>query len=128
MTTKIERYRRMSALEQAIAERGWSMRVKRSLATDFGVTTRTIDRYREDLIKTYYKELKGRELDESRAEFLGRLRGHQRTALEELKFGPLASMLGLEGRILGLGGEPEAAPARSVEVVLRVPEYAPDEE
>ena len=109
MTTKDERYRRLAVLEQEIAERGWSLTLKRELAKRFGVSRRTVDDYKLDLVRGYRKELSGQEGEAKRAEFLGRLRGHQRAALDQGKFGPLASMLALEGRIVGIDGPAEGA-------------------
>lgn len=51
-------------------------------------------------------ELSAQELEERRAEFLTRLRGHQRAALETSKLGPLAAMMTLEQRIVGLDQPP----------------------
>ena len=122
MTTKDERYRRIAVLERAIAERGWSLQMKRAMANEFGVSCRTVDRYREDLINGYRKELSEEEMDFKRAEFIGRLRGHQRAALAGGRLGPLASMLGLEARISGIEPITGVAGGGSVEVILRVPE------
>jgi len=102
LTTKAERYRRIALLERAISERGWSMQLERVMASEFGVTPRTIRSYRAEMIAGYRQELEGQELEEARAEFLGRLRGHQRVALSSGRHGPLASMMNLEMRILGL--------------------------
>lgn len=123
MTTKEERYRRIGILERAIAERGWSLQLERAMANEFGCTTRTIRRYREDLVNCYRKELEGQELEDARAEFLLRLRGHQRHALSSGRHGPLASMMGIELRVLGLDkGVTQTAPT-SVQVLLQVPDF-----
>ena len=92
----------MAYLERVIAERGWSLQLKRLMAKEFGVTCRTVDRYRDELIAGYRKELSGAEFETQRAEFLGRLRGHQRVALSGSRFGPLSSMMGLEAKIVGI--------------------------
>lgn len=109
MTTKEERYRRIAILERAISERGWSLQIKRAMANEFGVTVRTIDRYRDDLINEYRRELEGESYEQRRAEFLGRLRGHQRSALSTGRLGPLAAMMGLEAKICALD-TPNAIP------------------
>jgi hypothetical protein len=109
MTTKIERYRRIALLERAIAETGWSLQLKRALAAEFGVTTRTIEHYKAEMIAGYQKEMDEADWEAQRADFIGRLRGHQRVALAQGKLGPLAAMLNLESRIIGVdlpsGGE-----------------------
>jgi hypothetical protein len=121
MTTKDERYRRIGILERAISERGWSLQLERVMATEFSCSTRTIRRYRDDLVSCYRKELAGQDLEDARAEFLLRLRGHQRHALSSGRHGPLASMMGIELRVLGLDkGLAEIAPS-PVQVILRVP-------
>ena len=121
MTKKDERYRRISVLEQAIAERGWSLQLKRAVAREFGVTTRTVDRYKAELIRGYRRELEGEELEAQRADFIGRLRGHQRACLSTGRMGPLASMMSLEARILGVESSVAVESTTPVEVVLRMP-------
>ena len=100
-TSKTERYRRIAVLERAIGERGWSLQLKRALSAEFGVSVRTVDRYKADLVDVYREELDGEPLEHRRSEFLGRLRGHQRACLATGRMGPLASMLHLEARITG---------------------------
>ena len=109
MTTKNERYRRIALVERAIGEKGWSLQLKRALAGEFGVTTRTIETYKSELVEGYRKELDADEWETQRAEFLGRLRGHQRVALATGRLGPLASMLGLESRIMGVDAPSDGA-------------------
>ena len=91
MTTQEEKDRRISLLERAISERGWSLQIKR-------------------------------------AEFLGRLRGHQRAALGSGRLGPLASMLNLEARICGLDQADSGQGSGQVQVLLNVPGGVKSEE
>ena len=121
--TQDEKDRRLAIVEQAIGAKGWSLQLERARAREFGVTTRTIRNYRKEVVDGYRVELTEAEFDEQRAEFLGRLRGHQRLALDSRRLGPLASMLGLESRILSLDRGEVAGGPSSVEVVLRVPDY-----
>ena len=100
--TRAEYERRLALVEAAIAERGWSLRLCRALAHELGVTTRTVWKYKAAVVEGYRKELTADEFATQRAEFLGKLRGHQRVALAGGRFGPLASMLGLEAKIVGL--------------------------
>ena len=116
MTTKTERYRRIALLERAIAEKGWSLQMKRALAAEFGVTTRTIETYKSELVAGYQKEMSEADWESQRADFIGRLRGHQRVALQQGKLGPLAAMLNLEGRIIGV----ESAAAGEVTGIVLV--------
>ena len=121
--TRDEKDRRLSIVEQAIGRAGWSLQLERSLAREFGVTTRTIRNYRREVVDGYRVELSAEDAAVQRASFVGRLRGHQRIALEQGRLGPLASMMGLESRVLGLDqGDTQGAPS-SVEVILRVPDY-----
>ena len=123
--TREEKERRLALVEQAIGRAGWSLNLERSLAREFGVTTRPLRSYRLEVINGYRVELDAGELEAQRAEFLGRLRGHQRLALEAQRLGPLASMMGLESRLLGLDRiDGEILGHANVEVVLRVPEYS----
>lgn len=121
--TRDEKDRRLSIVEQAISKAGWSLQLERSLAREFGVTTRTIRSYRREVVDGYRKEMSEDEMESQRAEFVGRLRGHQRLALETGRLGPLASMMGLESRILGFDRVDLESGPSSVEVVLRVPDY-----
>ena len=75
MTTKNERYRRIALLERAIAERGWSLQLKRAMAAEFGVTQRTIDNYKADLVDCYRKQLEGDEWEAQRAGLESRIVG-----------------------------------------------------
>lgn len=121
--TRDEKDRRLAIVEQAIGKAGWSLQLERSLAREFAVTTRTIRNYRREVVDGYRVQLSAEEATVQRADFVGRLRGHQRVALEQGRLGPLASMMGLESRILGLDrGDFEGGPS-SVEVILRVPDY-----
>jgi hypothetical protein len=114
---QIEMERRIGLLERAIAERGWSLQLANALGREFGCEPRTIRKYHRTLVERYVRELRGQDLDEARAEFLGRLRGHQRSALAAGKFSSLAAMLGMESRILGL----ERPVAVQVQVEHRAP-------
>ena len=117
-----EKQRRLAVVERTISDRGWSLQIKRSLAAEFAVSTSTIDNYRRELILSMRDELAADELAERRAEFVARLRGHQRAALTAARLGPLAAMMNLEARITGVDA-PAAVDARgSIEVILRVPE------
>lgn len=120
--TREEKDRRLAIVEEAISRRGWSMQIERALAREFGVSSRTIRNYRREVVEGYRKEMNGEELDAQRAEFIGRLRGHQRLALETGRLGPLASMMGLESRVLGLDKEAAEGGPGAVEVILRVPD------
>ena len=102
---KADRERNLALVEQAIHEHGWSLTLERALAQKLGVTTRAIRYYRQDVEDLTRQEIaKDRRL--VRASLLLRLRGHQLAARKANKFGPLASMVGLEARICGLM-EPE---------------------
>jgi len=119
VTTKDERYRRLAVVEKAIGEQGWSLDLKRRLRKQFGVSRRTIDSYKADVIAGYRKQLTEEEWETQRSAFIGKLRGAQRVALEAGKLGPLASMLALEGRILGVDSPAQESAAR---IVLVAPE------
>lgn len=121
--TRDEKDRRLAIVEQAIGKAGWSLQLERSLAREFGVTTRTIRNYRREVEDGYRVELSAEDAAAQRAGFVGRLRGHQRVALEQGRLGPLASMMGLESRVLGLDRGDVEGGATSVEVILRVPDY-----
>ena len=96
----------MAIVQQRIGDRGWSLQIALDLAAEMGVSRDTVYAYRKRVIERTRLELSEQELDEMRSEFLERIRGHQRAALEAGKFGPLAAMMTLEQRIVGLDEPP----------------------
>lgn len=125
-STKQEREGRLALVQERIGERGWSMQVMRDLAKEIGVTSRTIRQYRTEVIESLRKEITEADRDQIRAEFLDRLKGHQRQALTDGKFGPLAAMLSLEARLCGVFDEDSGEDRRDIRVVLNVPGFAED--
>lgn len=110
MTTKDERERRLAVVEKAIHRHGWSLTLEAALARQLEVSRRTVRRYRFDVESIVRREI-GQERRLLRASLLVRVRGHQQAAREAERFGPLASMLGLEARMTGvLEPEPEPIP------------------
>jgi hypothetical protein len=99
--TKEERERRVALVERTIHDKGWSRTVERALAAHLGVTTRTIRRYKDDVEAAVRKE-GDRDRRAIRASLLVRLRGYQQAAKDANRFGPLASMIGIEARMLGV--------------------------
>ena len=95
--------------------------VQRALAAEFGVSGQTIQNYRRRLIDGMKIELDERTREEKQAEFLERLQGHQRAALAAGRLGPLAAMMNLESKIVGVEAVANKDIGGSVEVVLKVP-------
>ena len=120
--TAEELLRRLAVVQKAIGERGWSLQIKRALARDLGVHPDTVDNYRRRLIDGMRVELDARPRAARQAEFLARLQGHQRAALASGKMGPLAAMLNLESRLVGLDAVTNHDLGGSVQVVLNVPD------
>jgi hypothetical protein len=106
--------RRMAAVQRAIGERGWSLQIKRALARELGVHPETIDVYRRKLIAGMKIELDERSRGEKQAEFLERLQGHQRAALASGRLGPLAAMMNIEAKIVGIDSPPAEAEADGI--------------
>jgi len=125
--TAEELFRRVAVVEKAIADRGWSMQIQQDLARELGCCKKTVYSYRKRVIDGLKVELDGQDRDTRRSEFLSRLRGHQRTALEAGRMGPLASMMALESRIVGVESPTSQEVGGSVNVVLRVPELLGNE-
>ena len=113
--------RRLAVVQKTIGDRGWSLMVQRALAAEFGISMQTISNYRKRLIDGMKIELDERTREEKQAEFLERLQGHQRAALAAGRLGPLAAMMNLESKIVGVETPVGADLGGSVEVVLRVP-------
>ena len=119
-TTQAEIERRMAIVQQRIGDRGWSLQIALDLAAEIGVHRDTIYAYRERVIERTRLEMSERDLDEMRSEFLDRIRGHQRAALEAGKLGPLAAMMTLESKITGVERAAEID-VQPVTVNLHVP-------
>ena len=119
-TTQAEIERRMAIVQQRIGDRGWSLQIALDLAAEIGVHRDTIYAYRERGIERTRLEMSERDLDEMRSEFLDRIRGHQRAALEAGKLGPLAAMLPLESKLTGVERAAEVD-VQPVTVNLHVP-------
>ena len=119
-TTNAEIDIRQAIVQTRIGDRGWSLQIALDLAAELGVSKETIYRDRKAVIEKTRLELSEQELDEMRSEFLDRIRGHQRAALDAGKLGPLAAMMTLESKITGVERVSEAE-AQSVTVNLRVP-------
>ena len=120
--TAEELMRRMAVVQKTIGDRGWSLMVQRALAAEFGVHMDTIQNYRRRLIEGMRIELDERTREEKSAEFIERLQGHQRAALAAGRLGPLAAMMNLESKIVGVESPPSQDIGGSVQVVLTVPE------
>ena len=119
-TTQAEVERRMAIVQDRIGERGWSLQIALDLAAEMGVARETVYAYRRRVIERTRIELSEQELDEMRSEFLDRIRGHQRAALDAGKLGPLAAMLTLESKITGVERAAEVD-VQPVSVTLHVP-------
>ena len=110
----------MAIVQQRIGDRGWSLQIALDLAAELGVGRDTVYAYRKRVIERTRIELSEQELDEMRSEFLERIRGHQRAALDAGKLGPLAAMMTLESKITGVERAAEVD-AQPVTVNLHVP-------
>lgn len=113
--------RRLAVVQKTIGDRGWSLMVQRALAAEFGVSLQTISNYRKRLIDGMKIELDERTREEKQAEFIERLQGHQRAALAAGRMGPLAAMMNLEAKIVGVEAPDVSDLGGSVEVVLKMP-------
>ena len=113
--------RRLAVVQKTIGDRGWSLMVQRALAAEFGVSLQTISNYRKRLIDGMKIELDERTREEKQAEFIERLQGHQRAALAAGRMGPLAAMMNLEAKIVGVEAPDVSDLGGAVEVVLKMP-------
>ena len=105
-TTNAEIDARQAIVQTRIGDRGWSLQIALDLAAELGVSKETIYRDRRAIIERARVELSAHDLEERRSEFLERLRGHCRAALDAGKHGPAAAMLNLEQKIVGLDQPP----------------------
>ena len=117
--------RHLDTVERTMAEVGWSGRIVRDLMEELNVSKRTIYRYRMTVMKDLAAAYKSKDIEHDRAEFLSRLRGHQKRAIEQGAFGSLSSMLNVESRVLGIDRPDETAAVQGdVHVHIGVPQPA----
>ena len=94
--------RRMETIEAAIERFGWTMTLERRLAEQLGVHRRTVRMYKQRIAEDMRVRIPMGDRETERAVFLASLRGHRQRAEAAGAHGPVAGMLSLEGRILGL--------------------------
>lgn len=116
-STKAEHKRRLSIVEKTMADVGWSGRIVRALADQFDVTEDMVYRYRREVMADIAKAYRGPDIEETRAEFLSRIRSHQATALREGALGPLCSLLNIEARVTGV--EQAQAGDKGVQIIIQ---------
>lgn len=118
--SKEERRKRLDLVERTIQDRGWSGRVARALASRFDVEVRTVYRYRKEVLEEIAEGYRGIDKELSRGEFLLRLRENINDARTAGRWGPVASMLNMEGRVLGVFIEDEqrSQPVASLDEVV----------
>lgn len=94
--------RRLDLVERTIQDRGWSGRVCRGLAEHLGVSQRTVRDYRQRVLEDIAQGYRGIDRELARGEFLLRVRENMSEAKKAGRFGPVAAMLNIEGRTLGI--------------------------
>ena len=97
-----ESRRRLDIVERAMYEVGWSARVARALAAQFDCDKRTVYRYRAAVLVDVREATQIDSPASERADFLQRLRDHQRAAKADGAWGALSSMMNCEAKILGV--------------------------
>lgn len=102
MTTKKQMRERLDAVESAIERRGWSGKVCRDLASLYGVGEETVKAWRRQVLDEIAEGYRSIDRELTRGEFLIRVREHAQAAREAESFGPVASLLSIEGRVLGV--------------------------
>ena len=101
-TSQKELRQRLDTVERTIESRGWSGRIERELSEEFGVSRRTVRQYRLRCLEEIAEGYRGVDRELARGEFLLRVRENMRQAKAEGSFGPVATMLNIEGRALGV--------------------------
>lgn len=117
---KDERRRRLDLVERTIQDRGWSGRIARGLADHLDVDVRSVYRYRQEVLDEIAQGYRGIDRELARGEFLLRLRDNITSAKTAQRWGPVAAMMNMEGRVLGVFIEDaeQAAPAASLDDVV----------
>jgi hypothetical protein len=101
-TSQKDLRRRLDVVERTIESRGWSGRIERELSEEFGVSRRTVRQYRLRCLQEIAEGYRGLDRELTRGEFLLRVRENMQRAKAEGSFGPVATMLNIEGRALGV--------------------------
>ena len=117
MTTKAERAERLDEVERIMREEGWNGSIVRRLIKKYGCHERTIYKLRADVMAELAKGYRGQSREEERAEFIDRLRDHQRAARDAGKFGPIGSMMAIEAKVRGFDQNADV-PSAPVRVVI----------
>lgn len=105
MTRKLSRRQRLEAVERAIRSQGWSYQIACDLVVATGWSERTIYRDRDEVLDRLATE-ESADLPRRRAAFLADLRRCRRNAEDRGSHSPVARMLDMEARILGLDRVP----------------------
>jgi len=118
---------RLSIVAEAIARFGWSQQIEGQLAERLGVHRRTIRQYKkralEGVAAHYFGE--GREL--AQAQWFAELQGGKHGAREDRSWGGFASLMGLEGKALGVfEKEDEQRQPASIDAVLEQVQQLPE--
>ena len=124
---KDERRRRLDLVERTIQDKGWSGRIARGVASHLGVDVRTVYRYRSEVLEDIASGYRGMDRELVRGEFLLRLRENIERSQGAGRWGPVASLMGIEGKVLGVfvdttAREEEAEPADLESVIDRLRE------
>jgi len=110
----------LDLVERTIQDRGWSGRIARGLAAHLDVEVRSVYRYRTEVLSEIAEGYRGIDKELARGEFLLRLRENITDARAASRWGPVASMLNMVGRVLGVVVEDEhrAPPPPSLDEVV----------
>jgi hypothetical protein len=92
---------RMSQMDKAIREYGWSVALCMGLARKWDIAEADVYRIRNRVLERM-REAQDMDLPLVRAQFLAELRDVRRKAQHEGRFGPVSSLLKMEAQILGL--------------------------
>jgi len=108
--------KRLDVVERTMSEVGWSARIVRALAEQFGVEERTVYRYRAQVLEDIAKAYEGGNLVELRSEFLSRVKGYQNEARKAGAWGVLNGLMNIECKVLGLDAPIKHEMSGAVEV------------
>jgi len=126
--TQREKREKLAHVERTIAERGWSPRIVSEIADQFGVCNRTVYKWRLQVLEEIADNQRGIDRELARAEYLIRVQDHTRAARDAESFGPVASLLRIEGTVTGAlvdgtaAHEDETTPAGIETVIERLRE------
>ena len=118
---------RIAIVAEKLARFGWSHDIEGQLAERLGIARRTVRDYKKRALDGIAQHYLGEGKERARAQWFAELQGGKHGAREDRAWGGFASLMGLEGKALGVfeKEEEERAPA-SIDAVMEQMQQLPE--